>query len=177
MKITKIYWGLLALISLVGLVIGVYSTLSYSSNWSDITSGIIRHKPKNTNNGITRVKPDPTTNITGVIRSIDNGSITISTISPDPLTTDEPITRVIYVSPNTKFVAVVAKTPTQIKTDLKKFKSDQKKSAAITPPSPMNEIEVAPSDLKLTMVITAFADNDISVAPSFDASKIAFQTF
>jgi hypothetical protein len=176
MKITKIYWGILAFVCLTGLTIALYNLSSLSADLAS-SAGDIIHNSKTNKNKIVRVKPDPTTNITGIVRSIDDGSITISTISPDPMVTEEPITRIVRVSPDTKYIAVVAKTPAEIKADLKTYNKEKKNDVTAPPPSPMREIPIDPSDIKLTMVITAFAEKDVSVAPSFDASKITFQTF
>jgi acylphosphatase len=181
MKITKIYWFLLAFVCVAGLLIALAAYNSYSftpGNYSTGNNAYTVSQGANMNNAKKMAaQKSPTNNVTGIVRSVDDGSITISAISPDPAATDEPKTRVILVSPDTKFVAIVAKTAAQIKADLKQFKNDQKTGKATVPPSPMREITIAPSDIKLTMMITAFADNDISNAASFNATKISFQTF
>ncbi len=176
MKLTRIYWLILVFVILTGLSLSIVNIVSNTTLIKDLTEGsrINEIGTKNT----TKVKGSPITNITGTVKSVDKNDLIIA-FTPtngsgaDPKTE----TKIAHFTPNTKFVAMVSKSAAEIKADLKKFQADFKKGIIVAPPSPMREINIDPTDIKLTMVVTAFADNDISQSDSFDATKISFQTF
>jgi hypothetical protein len=121
--------------------------------------------------------------VSGVIKDISGNTVTIESVSAANPFEALPAERIITITSGTKFVSFEQKDPASFQKEMADFSKNATTSrpggtptAPLIPPMPFTEKNINPSDLKVGMMISAEANENIKEKASFVAVKITTAT-
>jgi len=123
--------------------------------------------------GLVPPTPNEALSLTGTVKSIAGGTLTVDVEyrSPDPLDeTEIPTTRSVTLAASAKIYEIVPKDQATFAAEMSAFQQDPEAQA--TPPQPFTRTELQLSDLKAGDSVTIFAETDILRATAIVASEI-----
>jgi len=184
----KTMWIAVAAVAAVALLIVGYAWGASRSNNASILSlgggsyatgyaaGIAEAKKKLKDSGIVPVSPDQVTSISGTVKSVgtDRFIITANPVSMNPLDAQGPSERTIVVNDQTKITIRVALTPDELNAAMKAFQENIASKKPSVPPPPFTEKTASLSDIKIGMIVTITAADNIKDAATINATQVSF---
>ncbi len=184
----KTMWIAVAAVAAVALLIVGYAWgASRSSNASILSlgggsyatgyaAGIADAKKKLKESGIVPSSPEQVTTLSGTVKSVDADRFVIKAnpVSMNPLDAQGPTDRTIVVGSQTKITIRVAMTPEELNAAMKAFQANINSKKLAIPPAPFTEKTASISDIKIGMVVTVTAADNIKDAATINATAVSF---
>lgn len=182
----KIFWIVIAVVVIVisflaGLAVGKQvpglSLLSGGDYNSGFAAGMDAARKKLADSGLVPPSPAEIKTLSGTVKSVNDGKLVITVsgrVTPNPLDQQGPAERTVVVNDKTQIVAQVPLSPEKQAAAMKAFQDSMKSGKLATPPTPYSESTVGADAIKIGMVITVTANDNIKSAATINAVKIVF---
>ena len=140
-------------------------------------AGIASAQRKLQDSGLIPKSPTEVMTISGTVKSVstDRFVINANRISINPLDSQGPTERTIVVNDKTQITARISTPPAELTAAMKLFQDNVKAGKPGNPPMPFTEKAAKIDDIKISMVVTVTAAENIRDASTINATQIIFQ--